>query len=217
MLNSLLNLTGAVYPVSVEPIALTVVKTGGERVTGESKVRTVGGAVAQAMIEPADPEVTPEVVGSLLAAQTVVLGPGSLFTSTLPPLLVPGVQRALLQTGARLVYICNIMTEAGETDGFSAFDHVRVLFEALGRYPDTVVVNSTPVDAARVKRYAEEGATVVGFDPARFEGLGIEIVTLPLLSDGPHAQHDAAVLAAWLTQPARVRVVPSPKTKVAAA
>ncbi|CAN5854568.1 YvcK family protein [soil metagenome] len=217
VLNSLLNLTGAVYPVSPEPIALTVVKTGGERVMGESKVRTVGGAVAHAMIEPADPEVTPEVVGSLLSAQVVVLGPGSLFTSTLPPLLVPGVQQALLQTSARLVYICNIMTETGETDGFSVFDHVQVLFTALGRYPDVVVVNSTPVDAARVERYAEEGATVVACDLAQLEGLGIEVVSLPLLSDGPHAQHDAAALAQWLVQPARFRVAPIPKTKVAAA
>lgn len=217
VLNSLLNLTGSVYPVSPEPIALTVVKTSGERVTGESKVRTVGGAIAQAMIEPANPEVTPEVVGSLLNAQLVVLGPGSLFTSTLPPLLVPGVRRALLQTKARIIYICNIMTEAGETDGFSTFDHVRVLYEALGRYPDTVVVNSSPVDAARRESYALEGAAVVSFDPVRFEGSGIEIVTLPLLSDGPHAQHDAARLAKWLGEPARVRSATVPKAKVAVA
>lgn len=217
VLNSLLNLTGAVYPVSPDPIALTVVKTSGERVTGESKVRTVGGAVAQASIEPADPRVTPEVVGSILSAQAVVLGPGSLFTSTLPPLLVPGVRRALLQTSARLVYVCNIMTEAGETDGFSVFDHVRFLHEVLGRYPDTVVVNSLPVDAVRLERYAAEGATVVAFDPERLTGLDIEVVSLPLLSDGPHAQHDAAVLARWLGEAARVRPTPLLKPAVAAA
>ncbi len=217
VLNSLLNLTGSVYPVSPEPVALTVVKTSGERVTGESKVRTVDGAIAEAMIEPANPKVTPEVVGSILNAQMVVLGPGSLFTSTVPPLLVPGVRRALAQTRARLVYVCNIMTEAGETDDFSVFDHVRVLFEALGRYPDTVVVNSLPVDAARVERYALEGAAVVEFDPAPFEGLDIDLVRLPLLSDGPHAQHDAAVLAKWLGKAARAHSLPGLKTKVAAA
>ena len=217
VLNALLNLTGSVYPVSPEPIALTVVKTSGERVTGESKVRTVRGAVAQAMIEPADPSVTPEVVVSLLNAQTVVLGPGSLFTSTLPPLLVPGVKRALFQTSARLVYVCNIMTEAGETDGFDVFDHVRVLFEALGRYPDAVVINSLPVDDARLERYAREGAAVVAFDPGRFEGLNIDIVRLPLLSDGLHAQHDAALLAKWLGEAARAQPSPPLKTKVAVA
>ena len=215
VLNSLLNLTGAVYPVSPEPIALTVVKTGGERVTGESKVRTVGGAIAKAMIEPANPKVTPEVVVSILNAQMVVLGPGSLFTSTLPPLLVPGVRRALLQTSARLVYICNIMTEAGETDGFSVFDHVRVVYEELGRYPDTVVLNSLPVDAVRLERYAAEGATVVEFDAERFEGSGIEIVTLPLLADGLHAQHDAATLAEWLAEPTRIQPTLVTKAKVA--
>ena len=203
VLNSLLNLTGSVYPVSPEPISLTVVKQSGEEVKGESKVSTVEGAIDRLMIEPMRPRATPEVISSILNAEVVVLGPGSLFTSTLPPLLVPGVQRALVQARARVVYICNIMTEAGETDGFSVFDHVQALYQHLGRYPDQVVVNATSVDPERQASYELEGATVVTFDPEPFNRLGIEVVSLPLLGAGPHAQHDSLTLAAWLAETAR--------------
>ena len=154
-------------------------------------------------IEPLRPRATPEVISSILNAEVVVLGPGSLFTSTLPPLLVPGVQRALVQARARVVYICNIMTEAGETDGFSAFDHVQALYKHLGRYPDQIVVNATSVDPERQASYELEGASVVTFDPEPFERLGIEVVSLPLLGAGPHAQHDSLTLAAWLAETAR--------------
>ena len=203
VLNSLLNLTGSVYPVSPEPISLSVVKEGGVEVKGESKVSTVAGAIERLMIEPVRPRATPEVISGILNAEVVVLGPGSLFTSTLPPLLVPGVQRALVQARARVVYVCNIMTEAGETDGFSVFDHVQALFEHLGRYPDQVIVNRTPVDPERRTSYESEGASVVTFDPEPFNRLGIEVVSLPLLGAGPHAQHDSLTLAAWLAETAR--------------
>lgn len=203
VLNSLLNLTGAVYPVSPDPISLCALKANGETVQGESKLSTVPGAIAKVMIEPAQPKATPEVIHNLLNAELVVLGPGSLFTSTLPPLLVPAVRRAFLQTRAKIVYVCNIMTESGETDYFDAFDHVRALHAHLGRYPDNVIINRTPVDAARIESYRREGAEVVSFDPEPFERLGIQVTPLPLLGNGPHAQHDSATLAKWLCESAK--------------
>ena len=207
VLNSLLNLTGSVYPVSPEPISLTATKASGEKVQGESMVRTVGGAITNVVIEPGNPRATPEVVRSMMAADLIVLGPGSLFTSTLPPLLVPGVRRALQQTGARVVYVCNIMTEAGETDGFDAFDHVRALYAHLGRYPTHVIVNSSDVDLTRQERYRREGAQVVPFNPEPFAELNIDVIDLPLLSAGPQAQHDSLSVAQWLYDAACGKVV----------
>lgn len=203
VLNAFLNLTGAVYPVSPDSISLTVTKSSGLLVQGESKVREVPGAIRRVAIEPSQPQVTPEVIRALLHAEVVVLGPGSLFTSTLPPLLVPAVRRSLAQTPARLAYICNIMTEAGETDGFSAFDHVEAIYQHLGRYPDQVLFNATPVDAERLENYRREGAEVVTLEPEPFAKRGIEVVELPLLGEGPHAQHDAVALAKWLCEHAR--------------
>jgi uncharacterized cofD-like protein len=198
VLNSLLNICGAVYPVTTEATTLNVVKRSGEVVSGESNVRNVPGAVREVRLEPATPTLVPDVGLALAAADVIVLGPGSLFTSTLPPLLVPGSREAVLAAKASLVYVCNVMTEAGETDGFSAWEHVEAIHRHLGRYPDWVVVNTAEIDVERLERYSAEGADVVAFDPAPFAEAGIQIATPDLLSSGAQAGHDSQRLAYWL-------------------
>jgi len=191
----LLDLNGAVWPATAEAVTLRVVKADGQLVEGESAVRQVAGPSRRVELRPPDAEALPEVITALANADLVVLGPGSLFTSTLPPLLVPAVGDALRSTGARVVQVINIMTEAGETDGFDAWHHVETLRQHVGRLPDLVVVNATPVDAARIAAYRGEGATVVPFDPAPFRAAQVAVAAWPLLAPGPHAQHDAAALA----------------------
>ncbi len=198
VLNSLLNICGAVYPVTTEPTTLKVLKRSGETVLGESNVRSTPGAVARVALEPPGPTLVPDVGLALAAADVIVLGPGSLFTSTLPPLLVPGSREAILASRASLVYVCNVMTEAGETDGFSAWEHVEALYAHLGRYPDWVVINTGEVNAERLQRYHAEGAEVVVYDPAPFRAADIEVATLNLLSGGLQAGHDSQRLARWL-------------------
>ena len=203
VLNSLLNLCGAVYPITTDATSLKVIKRSGEEVVGESKVSGVPGPVAQVSLEPPNPAIVPEVARALRGADLIVLGPGSLFTSTVPPLLVPEARRALLSADAPIVYICNVMSEPGETDGFSAWDHVFALREHLGRYPDHVLLNSSPVDQTRRERYLAEGAEVVQTDLTPFKRAGVEVSSLELLGPSPQAQHDAARLAAWLNSFAR--------------
>ena len=198
VLNSLLNICGAVYPVTTEATTLKVVKRSGQEVRGESNVRLVAGASERVMLEPATPALVPDVGLALAAADLIVLGPGSLFTSTLPPLLVPGSKQAVLDSSAPIVYVCNVMTEAGETDGFSAWDHVEALHRHLGRYPDWVVINTGEVNEERLERYRAEGAEVVPFNAEPFERAGIEVATLDLLSGGTQAGHDSDRLAHWL-------------------
>lgn len=197
-LNSLLNLSGSVYPATTAPVSLLVRKQSGEVVRGESAVRESAGAVASVSIEPEEVASLPEVARDIERADLIVLGPGSLFTSTIPPLLAGDVRRALLETKAPVLYVCNIMTEAGETDGFNSFDHVTKLRQHLGRGPDWVVINSTPVDPERLKAYEMEGAQVVDVDPQRFADEGIRLAQLELLGPGPYAQHDSEALARWL-------------------
>ncbi len=197
-LNSLLDLKGRVYPAAVQPVSLVASKSGDVEVRGESSLRDVAGPVERLRIEPADVPTLPRVTAQLAAADVIVLGPGSLFSSTIPPILVAEVRDAVLASPAPLVYVCNIMTEAGETDGLNAFGHVRKLQEHLGAWPDVVVVNGQRLDESRRTAYELENAGPVSYDPAEFESQGLKYVVLDLLAGGEQAYHDSGVLAEWL-------------------
>ena len=203
VLNTLLDLQGAVYPASADPVSLVVEKQSAEWIVGESLARSAPGSIRSVVLHPETPESLPEVILAIEDADLIVLGPGSLFTSTVPPLLVPNIRSALHRAEAPLVYVANIMTEAGETDGFNAFDHVESLRHHLDRYPGIVLVNDTPVDPARVEAYRSEGAEVVPFDAEPFHAAGIRTIEMGLLGPGPHAQHDSVRLAAKLSELAR--------------
>ena len=204
VLNDLLDLSGSVYPATAEPVTLEVTKRDGRVVKGESAVRMEAGPVRSVALSPASPRTLPEVEMALLQADLIVLGPGSLYTSTIPPLLVPGVRNALQRSTAGLVYVANIMTEAGETDGLDVFDHVTALMEHGSRAPDVVIVNDAPLDDQRLRSYAEEGAQVVDLSRARFEEAGIPVECAPLLVEGHLAQHDSVKLATVLVRTARM-------------
>jgi len=199
-LNSLLQLRGRVFPAATQPVSLVANKAHGVEVRGESALREVPGVVTGIRIEPSDIGTPPGVINAIANADVIVLGPGSLFSSTIPPLLVDGVRSALLASPAPVVYFCNIMTEAGETDGMTAFDHVQALHDHLGAWPDVVLVNSQPLDPGRLEAYGAEGAEQVAFDAAPFDAAGVKYVLTDLLVDGAQAYHDSAVLAAWLTR-----------------
>ncbi|MCH2667633.1 MAG: uridine diphosphate-N-acetylglucosamine-binding protein YvcK [Deinococcales bacterium] len=202
-LNSLLDLQGAVYPASSEPISLLVEKPDSELILGETRARNHPGPIKTVSLRPHSPKSLPEVTSAITLANLIVLGPGSLFTSTLPPLLVPQIRESLHTTQAKIVYVLNIMTEAGETDGFEAFDHITSLKNHLGRYPDFAVINSSEVDLARQEAYSNEGATIVKFKASPFRSIGIETIVGNLLGAGPHAQHDSSALAEVLFDLAR--------------
>ncbi|MEJ2666835.1 MAG: uridine diphosphate-N-acetylglucosamine-binding protein YvcK [Deinococcales bacterium] len=204
--NRMLNLSGAVYPVTTCPVTLTVTKASGEIIKGESRTRECPGPARSVALEPASPVAVPEVLDAIRRADLAVLGPGSLFTSTLAPVVVPAVRGALLESEALIVQVCNIMTEAGETDGFDAFDHAEALTRHLGRRPDVVVLNSTPVDEPRLAAYRAEGAEVVAPALERFQAAGLHVAQLPLLGGGQLAQHDSDRLASWLSRLARDHV-----------
>ena len=203
VLNELLDLSGAVFPATTEPVTLEVTKRDGTVVRGESAVREVEGPVSSVALVPSAPSTLPEVELAIREADLIVLGPGSLYTSTIPPLLVPGVRSALDRAGGRVVYVANIMTEAGETDGLDAFDHVAALIEHGARRPDVVVVNASALDERRLRAYAAERAEPVRPARERFEAAGIAVEIMPLLGDGELAQHDSALLARALVRMAK--------------
>lgn len=203
VLNELLDLSGAVYPATAQPVSLVVTKLDGSVVKGEVEGRLHGGAVRSVAITPAAPTTLPEVERAMARADLIVLGPGSLYTSTIPPLLVPSVRTALANSNAKLVYVSNIMTEAGETDGHDAFDHVKALVDHGARRPDVVLFNDAPIDSSRRESYREEHAEVVAPALERFAEAGISVVKMPLLAEGSKAQHDSTRLASELMNIAR--------------
>ena len=195
VLNRLLNLSGAVWPVTAESVALTATKCHGERVVGESRIRDRPGAIERLELDPGDVPALPEVLAAIRTADLIVLGPGSLFTSVVAPLLVPEVRAALADSEAPLVYVCNIMTEAGESDGMDAFAHASALRDHLGRWPDLVLANDLAIDPDRLAAYRDESAEEVRVDAAVFAEHGVSVRSAPLVGRGPYAQHDPVRLA----------------------
>lgn len=195
-----LDLQGAVWPAAIEAVTLRVEKANGRVLEGESNLSRSPGAARRVSLIPETPSAMPEAIEAIAAADLIVLGPGSLFTSILPPLLVPGIGAAVRGSKAELVLVLNIMTEAGETDGFDAWAHAEAIERHLGRRLSRVVFNSAEVDDERLEAYRGEGAAVVTLDAERFAAAGIAVDRWPLLGPRPFAQHDARTLAERLMQ-----------------
>lgn len=142
--------TGKIYPASEAALTLHAVFKDGHEVVGESKIADYQGMIDHVFVTNSyndeEPKASRKVVDSIMTSDMIVLGPGSLFTSILPNLVIPEIKEALLATKAEIAYVCNIMTQYGETEHFTDSDHVAVLNRHLGQNAiDTVLVNIQPV------------------------------------------------------------------------
>lgn len=148
-LGMMMKIHGHIYPVANEPLTLNAAFADGQVIRGESEITAAHGQIDHVWVSDGEhhqPEAVPEVIEAIMDADQIVLGPGSLFTSILPNLMIENVGKAVCETKAEVVYICNIMTQKGETDHFTDADHVRVLNKHLGKnFVDTVLVNIQPV------------------------------------------------------------------------
>lgn len=162
-IHEVLRVQGAVFPATTQPPTLVAHLSDGRTVRGESQFVTQVGAarIERVTLDPPDLPALPQVVRAISEAEAIVLGPGSLYTSIIPGLLVPEIAQAVRQSAAPLIYVASIMTEPGETTGYTLNDHVRAIEDHLGRTPDCILMNDQPVSAAVLKRYHEEGAELV--------------------------------------------------------
>jgi uncharacterized cofD-like protein len=136
------------------------------------------------------------VLQAISEADAILLGPGSLYTSILPNLLVPGVARAVAASPAVKVYVCNVMTQPGETDGFKASDHLQAIQDITGlSLVDYAVANTERPSEALLRRYAGEGSIPVEMDREGLEALGVRLVKARLLAPGDFLRHDPRKLA----------------------
>ena len=145
--SKVLAVRGDIIPATAASLSLSAVLEDGAVVHGESQIGESGGAVERLMIEPVDARASLSSVDAIRRSDVIVLGPGSLFTSVLPNLLVDGIADALRQSAALKVYVCNVATQKGETDGFNVEDHVEAIqSHTFDTIVDYVIANSRPID-----------------------------------------------------------------------
>ena len=153
LLTKFFHVTGKIYPASETALTLHAVFQDGHEVAGESSIAQYDGMIERVYVtntyDQERPKASKKVVEAILESDMVVLGPGSLFTSILPNLMIDEIGKAILETKAQVAYVCNIMTQRGETEHFTDSDHVAVLHKHLGeKFIDTVLVNINQVPAA---------------------------------------------------------------------
>lgn len=183
-------MNGRAFPVAESQLPLCAEFHDGTFVRGESQIAAAGRRIRRVWIEPDDPLPCPGVVEVIASADALVLGPGSLYTSIVPNLLVPGVAEAIRQASGVKIFVCNLMTQPGETDGFSASDHLRALEAYLG----PGVVQVCLVHNRPIARTSWNGGEPVSCDLHRIASLGTAPMGADLIGQGFRIRHDAAKL-----------------------
>ncbi len=200
--SKVLAIRGRVLPTTLHDVTLCAEFTDGTTIEGESAITRAGKTIRRVYLKPAHVPPLQDVVEAIRDADLIVLGPGSLYTSVIPNLLVEGVVDAIRQSPALKVYVCNVMTQHGETRGFRASDHVRVLLEQGGPgIFDYVLVNTRrPQNQALLARYSSEGAEPVVADVDAIREMGLRVVAEDLISEEELVRHDPRKLATALLQ-----------------
>jgi uncharacterized cofD-like protein len=180
--SKVLAVSGQVLPVTLDDVRLMATLADGRKIYGESRITAAGGAIRRLSLDPAGARPNPEVLQAIARADAIVMGPGSLYTSILPNLLVDSVAKAVEHSGALKIYVCNVMTQPGETDGLTAAGHLRALKEQTGySLVDYVVANTeAPTEDVR-RRYEQKGQYPVELDREAVEALGVRLVKARLL------------------------------------
>ena len=184
-MSQVLAITGRILPVTSADVQLEAVFENGARVVGESKISSFKKEqdcrIAHVALLPERPAALPAALQAIREADLILMGPGSLYTSVIPNLLVEGVVEAICRSEALKIYVCNIMTQEGETEGYTASDHIRALFNhsCPGLF-DLCLVNDAPIPPSVMRGYTREGAEPILCDRDACEALGVEVITRPV-------------------------------------
>ena len=184
-MNHLLSIRGRVLPVTTEGITLMGKTRDGLKVKGELDISAHGHELSEIWLEPLEAKPLPDVLSAVDDADVILLGPGSLFTSVIPNLLMPDFADKLRASNVPAIYICNLMTQPEETQGFNIVQHVDWVSAAVGKCPDFVIVNSGTIPEDIVERYAKEGANPLYIDDEQrgaIRAMGCEVVEADIMS-----------------------------------
>ena len=200
-MSDVLAVTGRVLPVTLQDIKLCAELEDGYIVKGESKIGEHNsfhkGKIKSVYLEPLLIKPCQEAIDAILDADMIVLGPGSLYTSIIPNLLVPGIVDAIKKSKAIKVYVCNVMTQPGETEDYTVWEHIRAIekhsYKGLVEY---CIVNSAPIPDDLKKKYQEEGAAAVAIDADVLERHGIKVLYDDFVCiNNNYIRHDTKKLA----------------------
>jgi uncharacterized cofD-like protein len=177
-MSTVLNVRGKVLPAANSSVILNAEMEDGTIVSGESKIPEVGKKIKRVFLSPDDIEPLPEAIDAIREADLIIIGPGSLYTSILPNLLVPKIGEEVCRAKAKKVYICNVMTQAGETLSYTASDHVKALYDHMKcTFMNTILVNEEEIPEQIRALYEEELAKPVHYDIDGLKALGLEVIT----------------------------------------
>ncbi len=194
--SEVLNIRGRVVPSTPERVTLKALMDDGTEVHGETAIAGSHLKVQRVFLQPGMPSPHPAALEAISDADLICIGPGSVFTSIVPTLLVPGIAEALAESTAHKVYICNVMTQAGESDHYTAAEHVvAIQANVTGRVFDYVMLNTGSPSQGLLSRYRQSGQDFVTPDTDRIRQMGFKPVSGNFMSETDYVRHDPMRLA----------------------
>src|SRR5580692_3019435 len=191
-----LKIAGRIFPSTAANVSLEAVLDDGKVLRGESRISRSRRRICRIRLQPSRVQPLKETLDAIARADLITLGPGSLFTSVIPNLLVSGIPKAIRQSRALKAYFVNLMTQPGETTNFSAADHVLAVDRhAGGKLLDSVVVSVSKISPTLRRRYAEQNSAPIENDIRALEGMGLEVIGADLVQKGRKVRHDPAAIA----------------------
>ncbi len=197
--SKVLAVKGRVLPATLSDVRLWAKLNDGRIIEGESNITEAGGHICEIGCRPAAPPALPAAIKAIEEAECIIMGPGSLYTSVIPNLLVPEIRQAIAKSKAPRVYVCNIMTQPGETEGYTVADHIRAIDEICGqRLFDAVVVHRKSPSANALIRYSQQNSHPVFLDREDVSKLGRRIIPANIMDEDEetgYVRHDSYKLA----------------------
>ncbi|HUE23026.1 MAG TPA: gluconeogenesis factor YvcK family protein [Bryobacteraceae bacterium] len=195
--SEVLKITGRIFPATAANVALEATLEDGTQVVGETKISKSRKPIRSIRLRPRKVKPMADTLAAIAQADLITLGPGSLYTSVIPNLLVEGIASAIRRSRALKAYIVNLMWQPGETMNFTASDHIRAIHKhAGGKVIDCAIVNVAPIRMAVRKRYERQQALPVENDLDRILKMGVRVVSGRLLQESKKVRHDPELTAA---------------------
>ncbi len=197
--SKVLAIRGKVIPATVSNVHLVAEYDDGTHMIGEAKIPKANAHIRKLYLEPKDSKPTAEALESIAAAEIIILGPGSLYTSVIPNLIINGMADAVAKSSAFKIYVCNVMTQRGESDGYTASDHLKAILDHTNeKVVDACLINNAIAPKEMLGRYEAEQSYPVKADRDKIKAMGYRVVEEDLLSVKDYVRHDSPKLTAAL-------------------
>lgn len=191
------NVKGEIYPISNDSLSLHAEMIDGTIISGESNIPLVKKKIKRVFLKPEPPKPLPHAVSAIENADLIVISPGSLYTSIMPNLIIPQISDVIKKAKGKIVYVCNVMTQVGETTGYSASNHVKAIYDHIGSgWIDAIIVHNKPIKKDVLTIYESENAHPVDCDIDKLEDLKLKIIEADIIDyDKKTVRHNAKKIA----------------------